>query len=128
MHHRAFLTPWCSGNTADFGSAILGSSPSGVAFFEGGGGGWKADVETIGEKVRVCQASRTLARTSSSSTPPKGMNHPTFTFGGTGRRQSFPVRLAESRRFSDHQLRELEKAVEENQPKFLEAWNEHFGN
>ncbi len=39
-----------------------------------------------------------------------------------------PVRLAKSRRFSDHELRELQKTVEENQSKILEAWNEHFSN
>ena len=39
-----------------------------------------------------------------------------------------PVRLAGSRRFSDHELREIEGIVEENQPRILEAWNEHFGD
>jgi hypothetical protein len=39
-----------------------------------------------------------------------------------------PVRLARSRRFGDHELRELQRTVEENQPRILEAWNEHFGN
>jgi hypothetical protein len=28
-------TPWCNGNTRDFGSLVLGSSPSGVVFLEG---------------------------------------------------------------------------------------------
>ena len=39
-----------------------------------------------------------------------------------------PVRLARSRRFSDRELRELQTIVEENHPRILEAWNEHFGN
>jgi len=39
-----------------------------------------------------------------------------------------PVRLARSRRFSDHELRELQRIVEENLARILEAWNEHFGN
>jgi len=39
-----------------------------------------------------------------------------------------PVRLARSRRFSDHELRTLQRTVEENQPRILEAWNEHFSH
>ena len=39
-----------------------------------------------------------------------------------------PVRLARSRRFSDHELREVARVVEENQREILEAWNEHFGH
>jgi len=39
-----------------------------------------------------------------------------------------PVRLARSRRFSDHELRELERILEDRQTRVLEAWNEHFGN
>jgi len=39
-----------------------------------------------------------------------------------------PVRLARSRRFSDHELQKLQKLVEENQEKILEAWNEHFSH
>jgi hypothetical protein len=39
-----------------------------------------------------------------------------------------PVRLAASRRFNDHELREIERIVERNLPRILEAWNEHFGN
>jgi hypothetical protein len=39
-----------------------------------------------------------------------------------------PVRLAGSRRFGDHELRDLERIVVDNQPRILEAWNEHFGN
>ncbi len=37
-----------------------------------------------------------------------------------------PVRLARSRRFSDHELRSLQNLVEENESKILEIWNEHF--
>ena len=39
-----------------------------------------------------------------------------------------PVRLVRSRRFSDHELRELQKTVEKNQPRIIEVWNEHFGH
>jgi hypothetical protein len=39
-----------------------------------------------------------------------------------------PVRVARSRRFNDHELRSLQKLVEENQDRILEAWNEHFSN
>jgi hypothetical protein len=39
-----------------------------------------------------------------------------------------PVRLARSRGFGDHELRTLQKTVEGNQPRILEAWNEHFGD
>ena len=39
-----------------------------------------------------------------------------------------PVRLASSRRFDDHELRELQRTVEENRLRILEAWNEHFGD
>jgi len=39
-----------------------------------------------------------------------------------------PVRLSNSRRFSDHELRALQRIVEENEQDVLEAWNEHFGN
>ena len=38
-----------------------------------------------------------------------------------------PARLARSRRFPDHELQRLQKLVEDNQEKILEAWNEHFG-
>jgi hypothetical protein len=31
-------------------------------------------------------------------------------------------------RFNDHELRELERIIEESQPTILEAWNGHFGN
>jgi hypothetical protein len=37
-----------------------------------------------------------------------------------------PVRVARSRRFSDHELRSLQKLVEEHKEKILEACNEHF--
>ncbi|MGI2030461.1 DUF4160 domain-containing protein [Endozoicomonas acroporae] len=37
-----------------------------------------------------------------------------------------PVMLSSSTRFSAKEIRELQKHVEENQDKFLEAWNEYF--
>jgi hypothetical protein len=39
-----------------------------------------------------------------------------------------PVRLARSRRFNDHDLLALQRIVEENEGRILEAWHEHFGN
>jgi hypothetical protein len=39
-----------------------------------------------------------------------------------------PVRLAKSRRFSDHELRIILKLVEENRVRILEAWNVHFSH
>jgi hypothetical protein len=39
-----------------------------------------------------------------------------------------PVRLANSRRFPDHELRTIQKLVEENRETILEAWHEHFDN
>jgi hypothetical protein len=39
-----------------------------------------------------------------------------------------PVRLARSRRFGDHELRELLRIIEERRLTILEAWREHFGN
>jgi hypothetical protein len=39
-----------------------------------------------------------------------------------------PVRIAWSRRFPDHELRTMQKLVEENAAKILEAWNEHFSH
>jgi len=36
-----------------------------------------------------------------------------------------PVALAGSKRFSSHELRTIQKYVEENTEIFLEAWNEH---
>ncbi len=37
-----------------------------------------------------------------------------------------PVRLAKSTRFTPKELRKLEKLVEENSLKIMEAWNEYF--
>lgn len=37
-----------------------------------------------------------------------------------------PVRLANSRRFSDHELRSLQILVQDNEQKIMEAWDEHF--
>jgi hypothetical protein len=37
-----------------------------------------------------------------------------------------PVSLASSKRFSSHELRIIQKFVEKNRDKFLEAWNEHI--
>lgn len=37
-----------------------------------------------------------------------------------------PVRIARSRGFRNHELRTLQKLVESNREKILEAWNEHF--
>jgi hypothetical protein len=39
-----------------------------------------------------------------------------------------PVRVARSRGFGDHELRDVLKLVEENKEKILEAWNGHFGD
>jgi hypothetical protein len=39
-----------------------------------------------------------------------------------------PVRLARSRGFGDHELRRLQKLIEEHRDRMLEAWNEHFGH
>jgi hypothetical protein len=38
-----------------------------------------------------------------------------------------PVALAGSKRFASHELRTMQKHVEENREIFLEAWNEHIG-
>jgi hypothetical protein len=38
------------------------------------------------------------------------------------------VRLARSRHFKDHELRTIQKLVEENRELILEAWNEHFSH
>ena len=38
-----------------------------------------------------------------------------------------PVALAGSRRFASHELRAMQKHVEENREIFLEAWNEYIG-
>ncbi|MEK6770105.1 MAG: DUF4160 domain-containing protein [Pseudomonadota bacterium] len=37
-----------------------------------------------------------------------------------------PVALAGSKRFASHELRTIQKHVEENRKLFLEAWNEHI--
>lgn len=39
-----------------------------------------------------------------------------------------PVRVAHSRRFSDHELNYLQKLIEEHKEKILEVWNEHFNH
>lgn len=39
-----------------------------------------------------------------------------------------PERLARSRGFSGHELRAVQKLVEENRDRILEAWNEHFSH
>jgi len=39
-----------------------------------------------------------------------------------------PVALAGSKRFASHELRTIQKHVEENREIFLEAWNEHIGS
>ncbi len=39
-----------------------------------------------------------------------------------------PVMLAGSKRFSSHELRTIQKYVEENRELLLEAWNEHISN
>ena len=37
-----------------------------------------------------------------------------------------PVRFERSRRFSDHELRAIQRLVAENEEAILEAWNEYF--
>ncbi len=37
-----------------------------------------------------------------------------------------PVALAGSKRFASHELRTIQKHVEDNRKIFLEAWNEHI--
>ncbi|MBI3547191.1 MAG: DUF4160 domain-containing protein [Gammaproteobacteria bacterium] len=39
-----------------------------------------------------------------------------------------PVALAGSKRFASHELRTIQKHVEDNRNVFLEAWNEHITN
>jgi hypothetical protein len=39
-----------------------------------------------------------------------------------------PVRLARSREFADHELRQIQRIVDDNLALILEAWHEHFGN
>jgi hypothetical protein len=39
-----------------------------------------------------------------------------------------PVTLASSKHFSSHELRTIQKHVDENRQIFMEAWNEHIGS
>ncbi len=39
-----------------------------------------------------------------------------------------PVRIATSRRFSDSDLRAVQKLVEENENAIMEAWYDYFGD
>ena len=39
-----------------------------------------------------------------------------------------PVALAGSKRFASHELRAIQKHVDENREIFLEAWNEHISS
>ncbi len=39
-----------------------------------------------------------------------------------------PVSFASSTRFPAHELRKIEKIIENNSKLFIEAWNEHFNN
>ncbi len=39
-----------------------------------------------------------------------------------------PVALAGSKRFASHELRTIQKHVDENREIFLEAWNEHISS
>ncbi|MBI3344844.1 MAG: DUF4160 domain-containing protein [Gammaproteobacteria bacterium] len=39
-----------------------------------------------------------------------------------------PIALASSKRFASHELRTVQKHIEENREKFLEAWNEHLSS
>ena len=39
-----------------------------------------------------------------------------------------PVALAGSKRFSSHELRAIQRHVEDNRDIFLEAWNEHISS
>ena len=39
-----------------------------------------------------------------------------------------PVRIAGSRRFRDHELRRIQKLVEDNADRILEDWNEYFSH
>jgi len=39
-----------------------------------------------------------------------------------------PVALAGSKRFASHELRTMQKYVEENREKLLEAWHEHISS
>ena len=37
-----------------------------------------------------------------------------------------PVSLAGAKRFSPHELREIQRYIENNRKRFLEAWHEHI--
>jgi hypothetical protein len=39
-----------------------------------------------------------------------------------------PLRIAGSRRFRDHELRTIQKLVEDNADRIMEAWNEYFSH
>ncbi len=39
-----------------------------------------------------------------------------------------PVGLASSKHFSSHELRTMQKHVDENRQMFMEAWNEYIGS
>lgn len=39
-----------------------------------------------------------------------------------------PISLASSKRFASHELRTIQKHVDENRAKFQEAWNEHISS
>jgi hypothetical protein len=39
-----------------------------------------------------------------------------------------PVRLSRSRGFDDHELQSIQRLVEENRERLLEAWNEYFNH
>jgi len=39
-----------------------------------------------------------------------------------------PVSLADSTRFAAHELGEIERITREHRQRFLEAWDEHFGD
>jgi hypothetical protein len=39
-----------------------------------------------------------------------------------------PVRLGRSHWFGDHELRQIQRIIEEQEARISEVWNEHFGN
>ena len=122
---------WCNGNTRDFGSLVQGSSPCGVALSKGEGGGRKGKAETISEEVKGVPSIEDIGPYKLFFYSSEGDEPPHVHVRRDRATAKFwlnPVRLARSRRFSDHELRELQRTVEENQPRILEAWNEHFGN